>query len=360
MNAPRRRQSGFTLVEMMISATLMVIVFISIFSVIVASQRIHNTENRRLDMNQSARGIDQFMIEPCRDAGAVLGMLNTVSFLGALPEFNGVLPLYNPVDPTAYPDGILVAAGDPAAVTFLADDFSDGDDAITVLTTNVQPVNITPVRAWHAGDFGMIARAGSYYVFRVTEEVASDTELSVATTAAYRSNLLATTNYDDPCSHNGDPYPSGLPVIRLDHFAVFLVRSESDGSRTLVMVNDFNGANLAADLSTAPAYIASGSRMTGPVPILTNLQDLQISYVLNDGTVLPSGAAAKDALLNKTVAALRFEVLLRTEEETDKQGAGIVYRQPPMGDSAASGQLLTGRYRYQYFSREIGLRNFII
>jgi len=365
MNRKQNNKRGFTLVEALIASTLTVVVFISIFSVMIATQRTHNTENRRLDMNQAARGIDQFLVEPCREAGAVLTMLNTSSFLAAVPQFNGILPLYNPGNLGAYPDGVMIAAGDPNAITYLSGEFTTGDATVPVITTNIQPVIGTPVRAWHAGDFGMISSANGFYIFRVKEDVTSDSSLSVATFPAYRSGLLSSSNYTDPTSNETNPYAANSPVTRLDNFALFLVRSEADGSRTLVMVNDFNGVNLDADLSTTPDFIAEGNRMVGPVPVLPNIQDLQISYIQIDPatgveTVVPSGPAAWAALQNKTVSAIRFEMLLRTQEATETGGAGISYRQPVMGDSADSGQILTGRYHYHFLTREVGLRNYPI
>lgn len=361
MNIKNNNQRGFTLVEMLIATTLMVVVFISIFSVMIASQRTHNTENRRLDMNQAGRGIDQFLVEPCREAGAVLTMLNTTTFLGAVPQFNGILPLYNPANLGAYPDGIMVASGDPNAITSLTGSFNAGGETVSVITTKLKPEPASgDPYAWHAGDFGLISRADSFYIFRVKADVTSDTSLLVASTPAYRSGLLASTNYTDPTSVNTTPYLAGSPVMRLDNFALFLVRSETNGSRTLVMVNDFNGVNLAANLSTAPTFITTGNRMIGPVPILPNIQDLQISYILSDGTVVLSGPAAWAALQNKIVRAIRFEMLLRTQEATETSGSGISYRKPVMGDSADSGQILTGRYHYHFLTREVGLRNYPI
>ena len=348
-------QRGFTLVEVLIASTLMVLVFISVFGVIISTQRTHLTENRKLDMNQAARGLDQFMVEPLREAGAVLTMLNTTPFLGAQPQFNGILPLNN----TDYPDGIMLAAGDPNAVTTLTSSFDYGLSELNVGTTLVQPVGLTPVPAWHIGDFGMVSRADGFYVFRVT--AVTTTQLTVSTEPAYYSGLLATTHYDDPCDAGTGTYPSGCPVIRLDNFALFLVRTEADGTRTLVMANDFEGGNadiLAAPLQN-PVLVGSTKRMVGAVPVLPNVQDLQISYIMNDGSV----ASAADALTNirnKTVHAVRLDVLLRTEEATEVGGSGQRYRQPAMGDSTASGTLLTGRYHYHYMTREVGLRNFPI
>jgi len=360
MNMKKNDPSGFTLVEAMVATFLMVVVFISIFGVMIASQRTHNTENRRLDMNQAARGIDQFLVEPCREAGAVLTMLNTTAFLGAVPQFNGILPLYDPANLGAYPDGIMMASGDPNAITSLTFDFDAGDTTVSVGSTNIQPVVGTAVRAWHAGDFGLVSRVGGFYVFRVTADVTSDTSLTVATTPAYHSGLLSATHYDDPTGIGTGTYSAGSPVIRLDNFAIFLVRTETNGSRTLVMANDLNGVNLAADLSTAPTFDAAGNRLVGPVPVLQNIQDLQISYILTDGTVVPGGPAAWAALQNKTVRAIRFEMLLHTQEETETSGSGISYVQPVMGDSADSGRTLTGRFHYHFLTREVGLRNFPI
>lgn len=349
-------QRGFTLVEVLIASTLMVLVFISVFGVIISTQRTHLTENRKLDMNQAARGLDQFMVEPCREAGAVLTMLNSLSFLGVPPAFNGILPLNN----TTYPDGMMYAAGDPDAITTLTADFTSGGGVVSVVTTN-GPLG-TPV--WKIGDLGMLARgngdrmgnaSAGFLVFRVT--AVAPTQLTVSVNPAYYSGLLATANYDDPCDAGTGTYAFGSPVIRLDSFAFFLVRTEADGTRTLVMVNDFNG--IANILAAEPKFVNEGNRMTGPIPILPNLQDLQLSYILADGTASPAGNAF-DNLINKAIRSVRLDVLLRTDEATEAGKTGQRYRQPAMGDSTASGTILTGRYHYHYMTREVGLRNFPI
>ncbi|HSQ34412.1 MAG TPA: prepilin-type N-terminal cleavage/methylation domain-containing protein, partial [Candidatus Binatia bacterium] len=72
MNIRERRQSGFSLVEMMVSLTVMLIIIVAIFSLIVAEQATHLTEGRKLDMNQGARVIEQMFTEGFRSSGSVL------------------------------------------------------------------------------------------------------------------------------------------------------------------------------------------------------------------------------------------------------------------------------------------------
>jgi type II secretory pathway pseudopilin PulG len=372
MSARAMGRRGFTLVEMMVSLTIMLFVIIALISLIIATQSTHLTEGRKLDMNQGARVIEQMLYDSFRSAGAVLSLANTPSLLGGSPlPFNGVYPLNN----TAYPDGVILSAGDPDAVTRLSGDFTPGGTILLVQTVNLADGSDV---AWHVNDLGLVMRNSGYYVFRVNVAPAlNDTQLSIRATPAYYSGLLSTANYNDLSDEqlgvagNSGNYVSGSPVVRLDFFNMFLTRTEADGSLTLTLTTDcegvgdvFNSANPITD------YRA--------VPILPNIGDLQIEYITHDSTPLiwagsdaaydnpcPAGSETSADCMNfysqfftKNVASARIFVLLRTEEERNKRaGSGIVYNKPVMGDAAAA-TLPVGRFHYNYMRYEVLIRNY--
>jgi len=364
MNARRHGQAGFSLAEMMVSLTIMLIIIVAIFSIIVAEQNTHLTEGRKLDMNQGARVIEQMLSEGFRGSGSVLSLANTPVLLGSpnLP-FNGIYPLNN----TDYPDGVILASGDPLALNRLTLAFTPAD-----VTVNVQTVNLpdnTDV-AWHENDFGLIMRSDGYYVFRVTATPAlNSATISVRGTSAYYSGLLNTAHYNDLCDEqlgiagNVNNYPAGSPVLRLDYFNIFLTRTEADGSRTLTLTVD------CEDVGDVFANLVTGSRA---VPILPNIQDLQIEYIAKvvPPAVLPNIWAGSDVAFaggtatfysqfyTKNIASARIFVLLRTEEERNKRaGTGITYAKPAMGDVAAA-TLAVGRYHYTYMQYQVFIRNY--
>jgi prepilin-type N-terminal cleavage/methylation domain-containing protein len=373
MNTRQRQQRGFSLVEMMLSLTVMLIIIVAIFSIIVAEQRTHLTEGRKLDMNQGARVIEQMLYDGFRSAGAVLSLANTPVLLSSpVIPFNGVYPLNN----TNYPDGVILAAGDPLALTRLTQPFSWTNTTVNVLTVNLPADGVSPAAvAWHEDDYGLIMRASGYYVFRVTATPAVNaTTLTVRNTSAYYSGLLLIPpatgfpGYNDQCDEqlgtfgNIGAYPVNSPVLRLDYFNIFLTRSETDGSRTLTLSVDCEDV---ADVFANPA----NSRGT---PILPNIEDIQIEYIAKvvppaavpdiwagSDPAFPGGTANfYNQFYSRNIDSARIFVLLRTEEESNKsQGSGINFHKPAMGDVAAV-ILPVRRYHYTYMQYEVLIRNY--
>jgi type II secretory pathway pseudopilin PulG len=361
MKAKQRKQLGFSLVEMMVSLTVMLIIIVAIFSIIVAEQSTHLTEGRKLDMNQGARVIEQMLTEGFRSSGSVLSLANTPVLLGSpILPFNGIYPLNN----NNYPDGVILASGDPMALTRLTLDFTPTSTTVNVETVDRPPDGVSAAAvAWQENDFGLILRTNGYYVFRVTATPSlGATTLTVRATSAYYSGLLNTANYIDNSPSGLGAYPAGSPVVRLDYFNIFLTRSETDGSRTLTLSVDCGDvANVLAN--------PSNSRAT---PILPNIEDIQIEYiakVVPPATVANTWAGSDAAFaggtanfysqfFGKNIASARIFVLLRTEEEKSKRlGSGIVYKKPAMGDVAAV-TLPVGRYHYTYMQYQVFIRNY--
>jgi prepilin-type N-terminal cleavage/methylation domain-containing protein len=363
MSTRKRNQRGFSLVEMMVSLTVMLIIIVAIFSIIVAEQNTHLTEGRKLDMNQGARVIEQMLSEGFRGSGSVLSLANTPVLLGSPALcFNGIYPLNN----TNYPDGVILASGDPLALTRLTQFFTPADATVNVQSANL-PDGSGP--AWQDGDCGLIMRSGGnpgYYVFRVTAVTA--TTLTVRTTSVYYSGLLNTANYNDQCDEqfgtmgNNGIYPIDSPVVRLDYFNIFLTRTETDGSRTLT---------LTVDCEDVLDVLANPTSMRG-VPILPNIEDIQIEYIAKvvppavlpdvwagSDPTFPGGTAAfYNQFYTKNIASARIFALLRTEEERNKkQGTGVIYSKPAMGDVAAV-TLPVGRYHYSYMQYQVFIRNY--
>ena len=373
MNAETHRQSGFSLVEMMVSLTIMLVIIVAILSVIVAEQATHLTEGRKLDMNQGARVIEQMFSEGFRSSGSVLSLANTPVMLGSpnIP-FNGVYPLNH----NNYPDGIILSSGDPLALTRLTQVFTPSETTLNVQGVDLPPDGINPPAvAWQEGDFGMVMRTDGYFVFRVTATPALNaTTLSIRDTSAYYSGLLNIPSsglfpgYNDLCDDllgtlgNSGTYPAGNPVLRLDYFNIFLTRTETDGSRTLTLSVDCEDV---ADIFASP----SATRAT---PILPNVEDIQIEYVAKvvPPAVLPDVWAGSDVAFpgntaafynqfyTKNIASARIYVLLRTEEERNKKaGSGIIFSKPVMGDATAA-TLPVGRFHYTYMQYQVFIRNY--
>jgi prepilin-type N-terminal cleavage/methylation domain-containing protein len=362
MNMQQRRQSGFSLAEMMVALTIMLIIIVAILSIVVTEQSTHLTEGRKLDMNQGGRVIEQMLTEGFRGSGAVLSLANTPIMVGGpIIPFNGIYPLNN----TNYPDGVILAAADPQALTRLTVLFTPTDTTVNVLTVNIPPDGVsTAAVAWHANDYGLIMRSNGYYVFKVTdvEPTVGATQLTVRATSAYYSGLLNTANYIDTSPSGLGAYPVDSPVLRLDYFNIFLTRTEADSSRTFT---------LSVDCENVADVLANPSSTRG-TPILPNIEDIQIEYLAKlvppaalpdvwagSDAAFPGGTTAfYDQFFTKNIASARIFVLLRTEEERNKKaGTGITYKKPAMGDVAAA-TLAVGRFHYSYMQYQVFIRNY--
>jgi type II secretory pathway pseudopilin PulG len=377
MSARKHGRRGFTLVEMMVALTIMLFVVIALISLVLATQSTHLTEGRKLDMNQGARVIEQLFQDSFRSAGSVLSLANTPTLLASdtIP-FNGIYPLNN----AAYPDGVILASGDPDGMTRSTADFTPSDDE-TLNVASVGQVELpdgTFVAAWKLDDLGIILRTNGYYVFRVagdTPPALGDTQLTVRAVPAYYSGLLNTAHYNDVSEEqfgsdgNTGDYLADSPVVRLDYFNIFLVRTEADGTLTLTLSTDLEGVgNVFASAATA----------TRNLPILPNIGDIQIDYLTHDAPAAvwagsdtthddpcPTGSEADTECRNfysqfftRNIVSARIYVLLRTEEELSKrEGSGIIFAKPAMGDVAAE-TIPRGRFHYNYMQYEVMIRNF--
>ncbi len=370
MNARMTGRRGFTLVEMMISLGLMILVIIALLTMVTTTQNTTLTEGRKLDMNQGARVIEQILCEGFRGAGSVLSLANTPTLLGSAEiPFNGVYPLNN----SGYPDGVILASGDPDALTRLTADYTAGSATLNVVTVNRADGTV----AWQVNDWGMILRPKGYYVFRVmATPAAGDTALTVRDTPAYYSGLLNTAHYNDLSDeqllgYGNGTYAAGSPVVRLDYFHMYLVRTEADNSLTLTLTSDCEGE---ADIFGAGKAITDNRA----VPILPNVEDIQIEYLTQDPVPLvwaggdptyenpcPTGSETGtdcksfyNQFYTKNIVTARIYVLLRTEEELNKRaGSGITFSKPRMGDTAAA-IIPVGRFHYNYMQYEVFIRNF--
>ncbi|MEN8154288.1 MAG: hypothetical protein ABFR75_09725 [Acidobacteriota bacterium] len=365
---------GFSLIEALTTSVILMFVVMTIYTLILQTQSTHVTEGNKLDMNQAARAIDLILCENIRNSGSVLGLLHTPPFLKAPAPFTGIYPLNN----KTYPDGIILTSGDMNAVTKVASgSFTPGDSLINVGTVNNQDNSAT---AWAQNDLGIVVRADGYYVFKVTAPVGlGDTTLTVRATPVYYSGLLNVPGkyVDFSASHlgtlgNSGTYATDSPVFRLNYFNIFLTKTETDGSKTLTLTTDTEGvANVLAPgmMTTARA-----------VPIVPNLEDIQIEYITKDNPpelwasisttntnyddpCQSSGTSSCTNFIqnfvNKNFASVRIFVLFKTEDKHKKEGVGQSYSKPMMGDAIAK-VLPAGRFHYTYFTYEVFIRNYNI
>ena len=109
------KRKGFSLVEAMVVLVLMLIIMSAVYMMIMYYRDVSGTEQARVRQTQESRFLLSVFSSELKNAGAVMTLVNTGGFLTMPPYFNGIYPLNN----TDVPDGVIVASGDPNAVSKL-------------------------------------------------------------------------------------------------------------------------------------------------------------------------------------------------------------------------------------------------
>ena len=238
---------------------------------------------------------------------------------------------------------------------------------------------------WAKNDVGIIVKTSGYYIFKVTGDVSDgDTTLTIRATPVYYSGLLNVSGKytDHSLTHLGSlgntgTYADGSPIIRLNYFNIFTVKSEDDGSKTLTLTTDTEGvADILAD---------GNETTTRAVPIIPNIADIQFEYISKDdpaeywaststaGTNHPDPCATPGStdctgfiqnFTNRNISSIRVFALMRTEDKhkreyVDSGAVGQAFNKPRMGDVAAT-TLAAGRFHYTYLTYEVFIRNYDI
>lgn len=355
---------GFTLIEVLVALAVTSLIMIGTYSLIIVNQKQHLREDRLRELIGTTRSLETFLCDDFRSAGAILSMLHTRNYLGKEVPFNGIQPLNN----SAYPDGVILAAGDPDATTILSADWTPGG-SMTLDPTNPG--------SWDVGDIGLVMTENGYYIFRVT--AVAGNVLSLRNSSVYHSGLLQSAHFndylEDQLGYSGDglTYQKNNPVVRLSYFRIYLVRTEADGSQTLTVATDCEGT----------ADIEDNESDTIGIPLVENVFDFQIDYVTQDqppqywaslrtvGVNYPdpcSDPGSEDCIsfrrifTNRTMGNARIFMMTRSAEDPTRRpgGADDTIDVPLMGDVAARDNQPRGHFHYHYQEYDITLRNFRI
>jgi type II secretory pathway pseudopilin PulG len=278
----KQLEKGFTLIETMVTMSIFFFILFSVYMMIQHYGDVSKTEYSRMTMQQESRYMVSSFADELKEAGAVLTISHTGGFLGAAPFFNGIYPLNSQY----YPDGVIIATGDPEAVTVLTDDFNQGETVLDVRNAGVNaydPAFPYENPQWTAGQKGIVIGTTGYFVFAVASADPSANTITMRDTPVYYSGLLASSYYYD--NTMGNPkgneitYSVNSPVIRLTNFSIYMFRDtphprltddygNPQAIRQMVRVTDSKG-------SADP--FAAGSNAEFSV-ISENIWDMQISY----------------------------------------------------------------------------------
>jgi len=278
-------QNGFTLLETMITMSVFLVILFGVYSMISHFGDVTKNQQVRQNLNQETRLMIDMFASEVKEAGAVMTLAEAIIQTGSEASFNGIWPL-NMGETDLFPDGIIIAAGDPDAMTTSTEALPPGGTTLKVADAKVKgvdPLRPWDVRPWSKDDRGIIIGSDGYFVFKV-ESVDEDNKMLILRDAAvYYSGLLDTSasylggqRYTDSnlVKGNAITYPTGSLVVRLTNFSIFAFRDvrhpiKEYPVRQFVRISDTKGE---ADALSIDVDVESSI-------ITENVKDFQIEYV---------------------------------------------------------------------------------
>ncbi len=281
-----KNREGFTLIEMMVTMSVFLIVLSGVYMMVVQYGDVSRTEHSRLRMQQESRYLMSSFASEVRNAGSVLTISFTGSYLaGKDPYFSGIFPL----NQTNYPDGIILASGDPEAVTRTSEAYSFANQGIVIPVEDTTVAAYDPsrpyeYREWSPNDTGIVLSDKGYIVFKVTD--VSQKTITIRDEPVYYSGLLNTVaspysgvSYSEEVEMDGTAieYPKHAPVIRLNSFSIYLFKEVPHHTEEVSdrLVRQFTRVT---DCLGNEDALSEGSDTIKSI-ISENIWDLQISYV---------------------------------------------------------------------------------
>ena len=369
MNGKNTRR-GFSLLEMVVVMALLSVIMSGLYFMIIYFGNVSKTEHSRVRLQQEARFILSSFTSELKNAGAVISVANSDGFLSGAPSFNGVYPINN----NDYPDGIIVASGDPQAVTFLIQEYPD-PDSTSSKTLQVDNVDIDPdgdgdPSPWSLGDKGVLIGIDGYYVFSVVSVDFDNSTITMRSEPVYYSGLLNEGKFKDIESTKGNTvtYPKNAPVFRLSTFGIYLFEEVLDPKikrniRRMIRVTDTMGFG---NVLTAGSGVKKGV-------ISENIWDLQISYTAyplfpdtssaNTNRYFAGGTSSTvfneliDDIRNKFLKEIKITIVSLSDDYGGK-GKRIL-TVPAIGDRT-SYTLPSGKYNFKVFSMALEPKNYSI
>ena len=275
---------GFSLIETIVTTAVFMMIMGGVYMMIMHYGDSTKTEQSRIRLYQEGRFMMSAFAQEIVDAGAGFSLRR-----GQL-SFNGIYPLNSYVidEKDSWPDGIILAVGDPHAATVLESDFTPTDGILAVEDLRVlayDPAYPYENPPWAVGDVGIVISKDGYYVFSVntvtfTEESKGRGTLATRVEPVYYSGLLDIDDRYRDFMLSGDgktgdqvTYPKESPVIRLSSFSMYLFREITNpygpNTRQFLRVTDTkgNGNPLGEDVDAELSIMSQ------------SIYDMQISYI---------------------------------------------------------------------------------
>ena len=313
----RRRQRGFTLVELMISLVIFSFAMAGIFSVAVTMSNGLREQRQVVALQGVARSAIDFIADCVRSASP--GVLN-----GTIQHVNtcatGALQVTNS---TTGPDELTVVFASAAVVTSTRSPY----------TTATATITLTDASQISAGDTLLLTDLAQGHLVLVT---------------AVDPNTGVTALQPQSCATLALPsagYPSGSLVIRVQRARFYI--DVIDGTPTLMMDPDAEGPAAAE-------------------PLAEGVEDLQVAVGVDadgDANIAEKGAAADDDelvgnvagdnSLSGTIRSARIDIVARSVSPL--RGGVPSFLRPAVEDHAAS--TTADAYRRRVLSTVVQMRN---
>lgn len=313
----RRRQRGFTLIELMISLVLFALVTAGMFAVTITMARGFKTQESAITTEEAARAAMSYLSEAVRGLGpgAPTNNIRHVNTCAA-----GAITV---TDGAAAPDTMTLVYSSGAVLTTLRTAYDVGTIQFTV-------ADATQLAS---GDTLLISNLDQAHVVQVVAANPTSGVVTVAPQTCGSVNLPT------------GGYPAGSIVIRAlrAEFEVGTV----DGIPTLLMDPDAEG-------------------LATPEPLAEGIEDLQVAVAVDansDGVITENGAAAGDdewtfnvageTLPAGTIRAVRITLVARASQIIP---GPATFRRPAAEDHAAATAF--DQFRRRVLTSTIEIRNF--
>lgn len=365
------KQSGFTLIEIMIAMAISVILLNGILQIFQSSKQSYRTadgigrmqENARYALNELARDIRQAGFLPCRKTTKVANVLsdttNGYDFFGSpLQGFEGNSSLFpnefNPVGTVA--PGTRLFASDGIRI------LRGGSDVYSVESHNPTSAQfkLNKAHTLDPGDILLVCDAENASIFQVSNANQANVTIVHNTGSGSPGNCTKGLGFPVSCTANGNPhtYGAGSQVVSFESLIYYIGPSLSNNEpgRTAPPTNSLyrrqqinSGGNIQFD---APQELVEG------------IETMQLVYgeALDITDPLLTAAvryvAANDVTNWNNVVSVRVGLLLHTPEEISTAADSTTYNVVGtiVTDTSVVAYPSDRRQRY-VFSETIRIRN---
>jgi len=382
--APRRRQSGLSLVELMISITIGLLITAGLVTVFANSSNTQYELRRTAQQIENGRYAMDVMIQDLQVAG-FYGSFRKLTLPTAVPsnpctttlstlstDINVPVQTYNSANATtqaSLPSGCtssLIPSADLAA----------GSDVLVIRRADTTPVDVAAGEVTPAGRIYTQANPGSIELQAGAGAATSCTTKADGTTAASITRRCQYPSSTDTCSATCPAQPGGR--IRALHVYIYYV------SPCNVFASGQTKCTAAADngrpvptLKRLELTASSGAATFQSIAIAEGVEFMKVSYGIDDTptTANPDTGLIGDGSPDRYVNTLSFtdlpnavtarvDLLVRNPEPslgyTDSKtyGLGVNTASPTLGNaiSVAASSLATN-YRRHVYSTEVRLVN---